>query len=172
MELNDKKKRPNLLYYLMFHILIQQKYSNNLDPKYGSVLLSKFVNRIIHRGKKSISYRILYAILHKIRKTNQGDPVAILEHAIRTVMPGVKLKTRRVGGAVYQIPVEVDLNLRISLAIRWILKASITRSGKSLIFRLSDEILDAACGLGGAVRKRDEVYRIAEANKAFVRYRA
>lgn len=129
------------------------------------------VNRIIHKGKKSLSYRILFSVLHKIKEKTHRDPLAILEHAVRTVIPTVQLKSRRVGGATYQIPVEVRPRRGTAMAIQWIVVAARARPGRDIVSLLSIEIIEAARGGGRAVRKREEVQRIAEANKAFARYR-
>jgi small subunit ribosomal protein S7 len=141
------------------------------DPFYQSVLIQMFVNRIIRHGKKSLSYSIIYSVLQTIQEKTKAEPLPILEHAIRKVSPTIQLKSRRVGGTNYQIPVEVDPCRRISLAIQWIILAAAMRPGRDIVARLSLEILDAANGNGGAIRKREEIHRIAEANKAFARYR-
>jgi small subunit ribosomal protein S7 len=125
----------------------------------------------MRNGKKSLAYRILYSSFRQIQEKVQGEPLSIMEHAIRVVTPTVQLKSRRVGGATYQVPIEVSPRRGIAIAIRWILISSYYRPGLNIASRLSIEIMDAACGVGGAVRKREEVYRIAEANKAFTRYR-
>jgi small subunit ribosomal protein S7 len=141
------------------------------DPVYQSALLHLFVNRLISNGKKLVAYRILYSVLHDIRLETGRSPIPILEQAVRIVMPPVQLKALRIGGAVYQVPVDVKLNVGISIATLWILNASKKRQGNSTAARLSNEIVQAAGGSGGAMRKRIEVCRIAEANKAFARYR-
>jgi len=125
----------------------------------------------MRNGKKSLAYRILYSSFRQIQEKVQREPLSIIEHAIRVVTPTVQLKSRRVGGATYQVPIEVSPRRGIAIAIRWILMSSYSRPGRNVDSRLSIEIIDAACGVGGAVRKREEVYRIAEANKAFTRYR-
>jgi len=142
------------------------------DPVYQSVLLNIFANRLIRNGKKTLAYRILYSVLHEIQlETGQNSAIPILEHAVRIVIPPVQLKALRIGGAVYQVPIDVKLNVGISIAIQWILNASSNRQGNSIVSRLFNEIIQARCGSGGAIRKRREVCRIAEANKAFARYR-
>lgn len=150
---------------------IRNKRLCSSDPIYQSILVRIFVTRIIQNGKKSLAYRILYSVFRRIQEKTQREPLAIMEHAVRIVTPTVQLKSRRVGGATYQVPVEVNPRQRTTLAIRWILISSCARSERSINGRLSIEIIDASCGYGGAVRKREEIYRIAEANKAFVRYR-
>jgi small subunit ribosomal protein S7 len=165
MELNVD---PN---FLMSMNLTRNKCNYHKDPIYKSVLLYMFANRLIRNGKKSLAYRILYSVLHDIRLETGRIPVAILEQAVRIVIPPVQLKALRIGGAVYQVPIDVKLNVGISMAIQWILNASTGRRGNSIVSRLQNEIIQAACGSGGAIRKRREVCRIAEANKAFARYR-
>jgi len=155
----------------MLLTLVSNKRIYCKDPVYKSVLLHIFANRLIRNGKKSLAYRILYSVLHDIRLETGGQPIAILEHAVRIVIPPVQLKALRIGGAVYQVPIDVKLNVGISIAIQWILNASSNRQGNSIVARLFNEIVQAACGSGGAMRKRREVCRIAEANKAFARYR-
>jgi small subunit ribosomal protein S7 len=141
------------------------------DPVYQSALVHIFVTRIIEDGKKSLAYRILYSVLRRIQEKTHREPLAILEHAVRVVIPTVQLKARRVGGAVYQVPVGVSPRRRTVIAIQWILAAACLRSGHSIVDRLTIEILDAASGNGGAIRKREEIHRLAEVNKAFARYR-
>jgi len=152
----------------MLHNNDPTKYS---DPIYQSILVQKIVNRLIRHGKKSLSYRIIYSVLYKIQEKTQREPLAILEYAVRIVTPTVQLRTRRVGGANYQVPQEVSPRRGITLAIQWILVAARARPRRGIINCLSTEILDAACGSGGSIRKREEIHRIAEANKAFARYR-
>jgi small subunit ribosomal protein S7 len=150
---------------------IRKKEIYSFDPVYQSILVHIFVTRIIRNGKKSLAYCILYSSFHRIQERIQREPLSIMEHAIRVVIPTVQLKSRRVGGATYQVPIEVSLRRGTAMAIRWIFMSSYFRPGRNIDNRLSIEIIDAACGIGNAVRKREEVYRIAEANKAFTRYR-
>jgi small subunit ribosomal protein S7 len=150
---------------------IQKKENYNSDPVYQSVLVHIFVTRIMRNGNKSLAYRILYSSFRQIQEKVRREPLSIMEHAVRVVTPSVQLKSRRVGGATYQVPIEVSPRRGIAIAIRWIFMSSRSRPGRNFDNRLSIEIMDAACGVGGAVRKREEVYRIAEANKAFTRYR-
>ena len=149
----------------------QQKRIYGVDPICKSVLVHIIVNRIMRHGKKSLSYRVLYFVLNEIRKKTQSAPLAILEHAIRKVSPSVQLKSRRVGGTNYQIPIRVGQRRSITIAIKWILISSRRRSGQTRVMNLSREFFEAAQGNGGSVRKREEVSRIAEANKAFARFR-
>jgi small subunit ribosomal protein S7 len=130
-----------------------------------------FATRLMRNGKKSLAYCILYSSFRRIQEKVQREPLSIMERAIRVVTPTVQLKSRRIGGATYQVPIEVGPRRGIAIAIRWILMSSHSRPGRNVDSRLSIEIIDAACGIGGAVRKREEIYRIAEANKAFTRYR-
>jgi len=148
-----------------------KKRSYSPDPKYQSILIHMIVNRIIHQGKKSLSYRILFSVLQEIKEKTHREPLAILEHSIRIVIPTVQLKSRRIGGATYQIPIEVTPRRGTAIAIQWIVSSARSRPGRGIISLLSAEIIDASRGRGGAVRKREEVHRIAEANKAFARYR-
>jgi small subunit ribosomal protein S7 len=149
----------------------QQKRIYGADHICKSILVHMVVNRIIRHEKKSLSYRLLYFVISEIRKKTHSAPLAILEHAIRKVAPSVQLKSRRVGGTNYQIPMRVGQRRGITLAIKWILISSRRRSGQTRIMNLSRELFEAAQGNGGSVRKREEVFRIAEANKAFARFR-
>ena len=150
---------------------IRKKEIYSFDPVYQSILVHIFVTRIMRNGKKFLAYCVLYSSFRRIQEKVQREPLSIIEHAIRVVIPTVQLKSRRVGGATYQVPVEVSLRRGTAIAIRWIFISSYFRPGRNIDNRLSIEIIDAACGIGNAVRKREEVYRIAEANKAFTRYR-
>jgi small subunit ribosomal protein S7 len=129
------------------------------------------VNNFMRCGKKTCSYRILYAVLEEIREKARSEPLAIFEHSIRIVTPKVQLKSRRVRGTTYQVPIEIREQYGVTIAIKWILTAARANHGLNIITQLSIEILDAARGNGGAIRKREEVQRIAESNKAFARYR-
>ena len=149
----------------------KKKRPYKTDPLYQSVIVHLVANRLIRHGKKSLSYSILYAVLNNIQEETNREPLAILEYAIRTVIPTIQLKSRRVGGTNYQVSVEVSPRRGVTIAIQWILNAASIRPGRTIVSRLSIEIIDAACGTGGAVRKRDETHRIAQANKAFARYR-
>jgi small subunit ribosomal protein S7 len=142
-----------------------------VDPEYQSFLVHIVVTRLIRNGKISLSYRIIYSVLDLIRGKRKREPLAILDRAILRVTPKIQLKVRRFGGTTYQVPVEVKPRRGIILAIQWILIASRKRRKRDIITSLSAEILDAARGSGGAVIKREEVHRMAEANRAFARYR-
>ncbi|MES9847292.1 MAG: 30S ribosomal protein S7, partial [Candidatus Thiodiazotropha sp.] len=141
------------------------------DPKYGSELLAKFINMVMQDGKKSVAEKILYGALDAVVDKRGGEPLDLLETALENVRPLVEVKSRRVGGATYQVPVEVRPNRRNSLAMRWLIEASRKRSEKSMAYRLAGELLDASENKGAAVKKKDDTHRMAEANKAFSHYR-
>ncbi len=141
------------------------------DPKFGDVLLSKFINTVMKSGKKSVAERIIYGALVRIEEKKKTDPRELLTKALDNVRPMVEVKSRRVGGATYQVPVEVRSERRNALAMRWLVEAARARSEKSMGMRLAGEIMDAAESKGTAVRKREDVHRMAEANKAFAHYR-
>ncbi|WP_028312458.1 30S ribosomal protein S7 [Derxia gummosa] len=141
------------------------------DPKFGSVDLAKFANVIMLSGKKAVAERIIYGALDTIQAKTGKDPIEVFTTAINNVKPMVEVKSRRVGGANYQVPVEVRPVRRTALSMRWLREAAIKRSEKSAALRLAGELLDAAEGKGGAMKKRDEVHRMAEANKAFSHFR-
>ena len=144
------------------------------DPKYSNLMLAKFMNVIMKSGKKSAAERIIYGALDRItEKTGkQGtEAIEVLSQALDNVKPVVEVKSRRVGGATYQVPVEVRSTRRQTLAMRWVIEAARARSEKSMAFRLAHELMDAAENRGAAVRKREDTHRMAEANKAFAHYR-
>ena len=142
------------------------------DPKFGNVELSKFMNVIMEGGKKAIAESIIYGALEQIEKKNPGkDPLEAFVMAIKNVKPMVEVKSRRVGGANYQVPVEVRPVRRLALSMRWIKEAARKRGEKSMALRLANELMEATEGRGGAMKKRDEVHRMAEANKAFSHFR-
>ena len=141
------------------------------DPKYHNTEVAKFVNVLMTRGKKSVAERIIYGALEQIQKRSGKDPVEVFTQALSNVRPMVEVKSRRVGGANYQVPVEVRSIRRIALAMRWLRDAARKRAEKSMGARLAGELAEAAEGRGGAVKKREEVHRMAEANKAFAHYR-
>ncbi|PZP64567.1 MAG: 30S ribosomal protein S7 [Azospira oryzae] len=141
------------------------------DPKYGSQEVAKFINVLMTRGKKSVAERIVYGALEQIQKRSGRDPLEVFSQALANVRPMVEVKSRRVGGANYQVPVEVRPVRRTALAMRWIRDAARKRGEKSMDLRLANELSEAAEGRGGAVKKREEVHRMAEANKAFSHYR-
>ena len=141
------------------------------DPKFGNVTLAKFMNHVMISGKKSVAERIVYGALEKIVERKGGDPLEVFEAALEAIQPMVEVKSRRVGGATYQVPVEVRPARRSALAMRWLVDYSRKRGEKSMALRLAGEILDAAEGKGAAVKKREDVHRMAEANKAFSHFR-
>lgn len=141
------------------------------DPKYTSVDVAKFVNVLMKAGKKSVAERIIYGALDQIKKKSSKDPLEVFNQALNNVKPVVEVKSRRVGGANYQVPVEVRPVRRTALAMRWLRDAARGRGEKSMGARLANEITEAAEGRGGAMKKREEVHRMAEANKAFSHYR-
>ena len=144
------------------------------DPKYSNLMLAKFMNVIMKSGKKSAAERIIYGALDRIaEKTGKqgGEAIEVLSTALDNVKPVVEVKSRRVGGATYQVPVEVRSTRRQTLAMRWVIDAARARSEKSMAFRLAHELMDAAESRGAAVRKREDTHRMAEANKAFAHYR-
>ena len=141
------------------------------DPKFGSVDLSKFMNVIMESGKKAVAERIIYGALDTIKSKSGKDPLEVFTQAVQNVKPIVEVKSRRVGGANYQVPVEVRPVRRVALAMRWIREAAQKRGEKSMTVRLAGELQEAAEGRGGAMKKREEVHRMAEANKAFSHYR-
>jgi small subunit ribosomal protein S7 len=141
------------------------------DPKFGSVDVSKFVNAIMQSGKKSVAERIVYGAFDQIASKSGKDPLEVFAAAMSNVKPMVEVKSRRVGGANYQVPVEVRPARRAALAMRWLRETARKRSEKTMGLRLAAELLEAAENRGGAVKKRDEVHRMAEANKAFSHFR-
>ncbi|MBK5377026.1 30S ribosomal protein S7 [Pseudomonas sp. TH08] len=142
------------------------------DPKYGSQILAKFMNHVMESGKKAVAERIVYGALDTVATRKAGtDPLELFEKALDAIAPLVEVKSRRVGGATYQVPVEVRPSRRNALAMRWLVDFARKRGEKSMALRLAGELLDAAEGKGAAVKKREDVHRMAEANKAFSHYR-
>ena len=141
------------------------------DPKFASVDLAKFMNVLMTRGKKSIAERIVYGAFDAIKSKSGKDPLEVFSQAVQNVKPVVEVKSRRVGGANYQVPVEVRPVRRMALSMRWLKESARKRGEKSMAARLANELLEAAEGRGGAMKKRDEVHRMAEANKAFSHFR-
>ena len=141
------------------------------DPKYGERTIAKFINMLMKGGKKSVAERIVYGALDKMESRKKGEPIELFKQALDNVRPVVEVKSRRVGGATYQIPVEVRPERSMALAMRWIVDASKSRSEKNMGERLAGELLDAAESRGNAMKKREDTHRMAEANKAFSHYR-
>ena len=140
------------------------------DPKHGSQLIARFINMVMKSGKKSVAEGIVYGALDHIGEKN-AEPLNLVEKALNNVAPAVEVKSRRVGGATYQVPVEVRSSRRYALAMRWVIEAARKRGETSMPRKLAAELLDAAENRGGAVKKREETHRMAEANKAFAHYR-
>jgi len=141
------------------------------DPKYNSKLVAKFMNNVMRRGKKSLAEQVFYGALDLIEQRSKQDPLDIFHKALDNVRPIIEVKSRRVGGATYQVPVEVRNERRDALAMRWIINYSKQRSEKTMVQKLAGELLDAAQSRGGSVKKREDTHRMAEANKAFAHYR-
>jgi small subunit ribosomal protein S7 len=141
------------------------------DPLYNSQLVTKFINSVMERGKKSLAEGILYGALNRVAEKTQDDPMKAFKKAIENVKPALEVKSRRVGGSTYQVPVEVRPNRRTSLAIRWLIEYAAERGEKTMREKLAAELLDAANLRGGAVKKKDDTHKMAEANKAFAHYR-
>ena len=141
------------------------------DPVYGSVLVTKFINCLMERGKRRLAERIFYDALRRIEERAKEEPLGIFKQAVENVKPALEVKSRRVGGSTYQVPVEVPLRRRQSLAIRWILSHAASRSEKTMSDRLANELIDAFNNRGAAIKKREDTHRMAEANKAFAHYR-
>ena len=141
------------------------------DPKFGNITLAKFMNHVMVSGKKSVAERIVYGALDIVEERLKKSPVEVFEEALDNVAPLVAVKSRRVGGATYQVPVEVRPSRRTALAMRWLVDYARSRGEKSMPQRLAGELIDAVQGKGGAVKKREDVHRMAEANKAFSHFR-
>ncbi len=143
----------------------------NPDPKYGDLIVSKFMNNLMVQGKKSVAEGIVYGALETVQAKGKSDPVVMFHQALENVAPAIEVRSRRVGGATYQVPVEVRTERRQALAIRWIIIAARNRNEKTMVERLSGELLDAANNRGTAVKKREDTHKMAEANRAFSHYR-
>ena len=141
------------------------------DPKYNDLLVARFINNLLKQGKKSIAEGIFYGALDVVGEKTNEDPVKVFKKAIENTSPRLEVKSRRVGGATYQVPVEVKEGRRAALSIRWMIQNAKSRSGKSMSEKLTSEILDAYNNVGGTIKKKEDVHRMAEANKAFAHYR-
>ena len=141
------------------------------DPKFGDQVLSKFMNNLMLDGKKSVAESIVYGAMETMETRAKSDPVALFHDALNNVKPQIEVRSRRVGGATYQVPVEVRPERRQALAIRWIISAARSRNESTMVDKLSGELLDASSNRGNAVKKREDTHRMAEANKAFAHYR-
>ena len=141
------------------------------DHFYNSTLISIFVNTILKKGKKSLAQKIVYSAMERVKQNAKEDPLKMFEKAVENVRPVLETKSRRVGGATYQVPIEVPLNRSTSLAVRWLIRYARDRVGKSMEEKLSAEIIDAVNNRGGAVKKKEDIHKMAEANRAFAHYR-
>ena len=148
-----------------------EKREINPDPKFQNLLVSKFMNSIMYEGKKSVAEAIVYGAFDIIEGKTKQSPVQVFQQALDNVMPAIEVRSRRVGGATYQVPVEVRSSRRQALGIRWIITAARERNEKTMMERLSSELLDASNNRGNAVKKREDTHRMAEANRAFSHYR-
>ena len=141
------------------------------DPVYGNYMVAKFVNYIMERGKKGVAEKIFYGAMEQIKNRTKSEGLKIFEKAIENASPSVEVKSRRIGGATHQVPIEVPRNRRFYLASQWIIKAASNRSGKPMSEKLATELIAAANGDGGAIKKKDDTHRMADANKAFAHFR-
>jgi len=141
------------------------------DMRYGSRTITMFVNKVMERGKKSTAERIIYNALDKIEQQTRRNPMDTFDAALRNATPTIEVKPRRVGGATYQVPVDIRAERRMALAIRWLLRSARSRGGRSMAERLAAELIDAAQGQGATIKKKEDTHRMAEANRAFVHYR-
>ena len=148
-----------------------EKREVNPDPKFADLVLSKFMNAVMKEGKKSTAERIVYGALDTMEQKAKSDPLAMFHQALENVMPAVEVRSRRVGGATYQVPVEVRAERRQALAIRWIINAARARNENTMVDRLSGELMDASQNRGSAVKKREDTHKMADANRAFSHYR-
>ncbi len=148
-----------------------EKREINPDPKFGDLVLSKFMNNLMLAGKKSVAESIVYGAFDRIQDKAKTDPLGVFHQALENVSPSIEVRSRRVGGATYQVPVEVRMERRQALAIRWLITAARGRNESTMVDRLSGELMDAANNRGTAVKKREDTHRMAEANRAFSHYR-
>jgi small subunit ribosomal protein S7 len=143
----------------------------NPDPRYGNVVVAQFINKLMIGGKKSLAQRIFYDCCDIIEQRTHKSPVETFEQAVKNASPILEVKPRRVGGATYQVPVEVPEHRRLSLSMRWLIQAARARPGKTMSEKLANELMDAAKGMGATIKRRDDTHRMAEANRAFAHYR-
>lgn len=141
------------------------------DPIYNSQLVTKFINVVMRDGKRSVAEKILYQALETIRERTEDDPMKVFKKAVENVKPAVEVKSRRVGGSTYQVPVEVKHDRKLALSMRWLIQMAKGRGEKTMRLRLANELMDAADGRGGAVKKKEDTHRMADANRAFAHYR-
>ncbi|MGN6769797.1 MAG: 30S ribosomal protein S7 [Rhizobiaceae bacterium] len=143
----------------------------NPDPKFGDLVVTKFMNAVMYDGKKSVAETIVYGALDQVQARTKQEPVAVFHQALENVAPHIEVKSRRVGGATYQVPIDVRPERRQALAIRWLITAARARNETTMVDRLSGELMDAANNRGSAVKKREDTHKMAEANRAFAHYR-
>jgi small subunit ribosomal protein S7 len=148
-----------------------KKRKSKPDHFFNSTLISRFINLVMKRGKKSVAERIVYGAMEQVKEKFKDDPLKMFEKAVENVRPVLETKSRRVGGATYQVPVEVPLIRSTSLAVRWLIRYAQERAGKSMVEKLSSEIIDAANNRGGAIKKKEDTHKMAESNRAFAHYR-
>jgi small subunit ribosomal protein S7 len=148
-----------------------KKRKSKSDHSYGSTLVSRFINVVLKKGKKGLAEKVVYGAMEQVKKKTKQDPLKMVEKAVENVKPVLETKSRRVGGATYQVPVEVSLHRSTSLAVRWLVRHARERAGKSIEEKLAAEIIDAGNNRGGAVKKREDTHKMAEANRAFAHYR-
>ena len=148
-----------------------EKREINPDPKFGDLVVTKFMNAVMYDGKKSVAETIVYGALDQVQSKTKQEPVTVFHQALENVMPAVEVRSRRVGGATYQVPVDVRPERRQALAIRWLIAAARNRNETTMVDRLSGELMDAANNRGTAVKKREDTHKMAEANRAFAHYR-
>lgn len=141
------------------------------DARYSSVTVQRFINKVMSRGKKTVAERIVYGAMDEVGQRSRRPPLEVFEQALRNATPVVEVKARRVGGATYQVPIEIRGDRRQSLAVRWLITAARARSGKSMVEKLTNELLDAANNTGATIKRKDDTHRMADANKAFAHYR-
>ena len=141
------------------------------DPKYGEVVLAKFISKLMKHGKRSVAERIMYQAMDRIESMTKQNPLDIFKQALTNARPHLEVKSRRVGGATYQVPIEVRSERALALAMRWLINTSRSRGAKSMMEKLANELVDASAGRGATVKKREDTHRMAEANKAFAHYR-
>ncbi|MFW6075056.1 MAG: 30S ribosomal protein S7 [Chloroflexota bacterium] len=141
------------------------------DPVYGSEMLQRFINKVMKRGKKGVAERIVYGAFQTIEERGGRDPLEVFQQAIANTKPALEVKPRRVGGATYQVPVQIEENRRESLAMRWLLQAAAARPGRTMSEKLANELMDAFNNTGAAIKRREDTHRMAEANRAFAHYR-
>jgi len=148
-----------------------KKRKSKPDHFFNSTLISRFINLVMKKGKKSVAEKIVYGAMEQVKEKSKDDPLKMFEKAVENVRPVLETKSRRVGGATYQVPVEVPLNRSTSLAVRWLIRYAQERVGKSMVEKLSSEIIDAANNRGGAIKKKEDMHKMAESNRAFAHYR-